>query len=312
MADFDHVIAGLAEKQYGVFTAEQAASVGFTRDQRDKRVRAGRWSLEHPGVYRIAGAPVSWRGQILADCWSVRGVAVASHRAAAALWELPGGREGHVEITCNRWQRSRRPNLIVHETLSLRTDDLATIDGIPVTTVEQTLLGLAAVVSKPVLEMALDRALHRELTTCAGLDTFVRAKSARGRNGIGRLRELLQQYDPLSGVPESAMETRMKQLLRRHGLPTPVFQYVIFHDGRFVARVDAAYPELRIAIEYDSYEHHTGKKAIVRDNDRRNALRNIGWDLVTFTAADLAQDGGAALRALRTARSKAFGVTSAP
>ena len=88
------------------------------------------------------------------------------------------------------------------------------------------------------------------------------------------------------------METKMKQLFRRHGLPTPAFQYVIRHDGRFVARVDAAYPQLRIAIEYDSYEHHTGKLAIVRDNDRRNQLRNIRWDSITFTAADLARDGG--------------------
>jgi hypothetical protein len=46
---------------------------------------------------------------------------------------------------------------------------------------------------------------------------------------------------------------------------------VIRHEGRFIARVDAAYPELRIAIEFDSYEHHTGKLA-VRDTDRRNQL----------------------------------------
>src|SRR5690349_8611282 len=123
MTVLDHAIAALAEKQYGVFTARHATVIGFTRDQRDKRVRSGRWSMEHPGVYRIAGAPISWRGQILADCWSVRGLAVASHRTAAALWNVPGGREGFVEITCDRWRRSRRPNLIVHETLSLRADD---------------------------------------------------------------------------------------------------------------------------------------------------------------------------------------------
>jgi hypothetical protein len=198
--------------------------------------------------------------------------------------------------------------LVVHETLSLHPCDTEEIDGIPVTTVEQTLLGLAAVVSTPVVEMAMDRALHRELTTRAHLDAFVRAKGARGRNGVGVLRDLLRRHDPLAGIPESAMETKMKQLLRRHGLPAPEFQYVIRHHGQFVARVDAAYPELRIAIEYDSYEHHTGKLAIVRDNDRRNQLRNIRWDSITFTAADLARDGGNALKALRTA----FGVTSAP
>jgi very-short-patch-repair endonuclease len=77
---------------------------------------------------------------------------------------------------------------------------------------------------------------------------------------------------------------------------------VIRHQGVFVARVDAAYPELRIAIEYDSYEHHTGKLALVRDTDRRNRLLRIGWPTVTFTAADIRRDGGDAIEALRAAR----------
>jgi very-short-patch-repair endonuclease len=214
-------------------------------------------------------------------------------------------------VTCRRYRRTLVDGLVVHETKLLRLEDIEAIDGIPVTTIEQTLLGLAAVVHPTVVEMALDRALHRKLTTRHRLDEFVRAKGARGRNGVGVLRGLLLQHDPLAGVPESPMETRMKQLLRRHGLPAPAFQYVIRHRGEFVARVDAAYPDLRIAIEYDSYEHHTGKQAIVRDNDRRNRLRNIEWDLVTFTAVDIASDGGEAMKALKKARSDAFGVAGA-
>ena len=97
------------------------------------------------------------------------------------------------------------------------------------------------------------------------------------------------------------METKMKQLLRRHGLPAPEFQYVdppITASSSLVSTLHI--PELRIAIEYDSYEHHTGKLAIVRDNDRRNQLRNIRWDssrsppLISHTTA------AHALKALRT------------
>ena len=113
------------------------------------------------------------------------------------------------------------------------------------------------------------------------------------------LRPFVVDSVTVAGVPESAMETRLKQLLRRNGLPMPEFQYEIWHEGRFVARVDAAYPEHRIAIEYDSYEHHTGKEAIVRDNDRRNTLKGLRWRTVTFTAADIQRDGGHALDALR-------------
>jgi hypothetical protein len=307
----DGLIAALAERQHGIFTSAHADAVGFTRDERAKRVAAGRWVSLHPGVYRMAGVPALWRGSVLAACWAVRALTAASHRSGAELWELPGSTRSFIEVTSRRYRRAFVGDLVVHETGLLRPEDVTTRDGIPVTTIEQTLLGLAAV-SPPIVEMAIDRALHRELTSLAQLEAFVEAKGARGRNGIGVLRKVLQRYDPLAGIPESVMETKMKQLLRRHGLPTPEFQYVIRHEGAFVARVDAAYPELRIAIEYDSYEHHTGKDAIVRDNTRRNRFKRMSWDLITFTAVDFQQDGGDALKALRAARSSASGVVRVP
>jgi hypothetical protein len=307
----DQTIASLARVQHSIFTLEQADGAGLSRDQRDTRVRVGRWELLHPGVYRMAGAPQTWRGRLLAACWAAEGVAAASHRSAAELWDLPGASTDVLEITCNRDARSFIEGLVVHETTKLLPEDVTESDGIPVTTVEQTLLGLAALKKAAVVEMAFDSALRRELTTYAALRAFVDRKAARGRNGIVLLRSILDTNDPLAGVPESARETALKRLLRRHGFPPPVFQYVIRHEGRFVARVDAAYPELRIAIEYDSYEHHTGKLALVRDTDRRNQLTQIRWQTVAFTAADLRRDGGQAIEALRAARAAAFGVARA-
>ncbi len=310
----DRTIGHLAATQHGVFTLVQSTAAGFTRPARDRRLRSGRWLVVYPGVYRMAGAPSSWRGQLLATCWEATPSAVASHRSAAALWGLAGGRTDLLEITCLRWRRAQRDGLVVHETNLLGIDDVMEVDCVPVTTPEQTLLGLAAVVRPAVVEMALDQALRQGFTTRRGLEAFVARKRGRGRNGIGVLRTLLAERDPLAGIPESVMETRLKQLLRRHDLPVPEFQYVIRHEGRFVARVDAAYPDLRIAIEYDSFEHHTGKLAIVRDNDRRNTLTRIRWTTVTFTAKDVRDGGGYALTALRAARqqaSAAFGVNRA-
>jgi very-short-patch-repair endonuclease len=305
----DRSIATIAAAQHSLFTEADATRVGFTRDQRAKRTRSGRWELVHPGVYRMAGTPASWRSDLLAACWSTQQLAAASHRSAAELWALPGARTDGLEITCHRWRRARCAGLIVHETKLLLPDDTTVREGIPVTSVEQTLLGLAAVCRPSVVDMALDRALRERLTTLAALEEFVIRKARKGRPGIGVVRELLEAHDPLNGIPESAMETQLKRLLRRHGLPTPVFQYVIRHDGRFVARVDAAFPELRIAIEFDSYAHHSGRLALVRDTDRRNQLMRIHWQTVTFTAADLQRDGGQALEALRAARADASGVT---
>jgi very-short-patch-repair endonuclease len=298
----DRAIAELASHQHGIFTAVQAEEIGFDRDQRAYRVRIGRWALLYSRVYRVAGSPASWRGALLASTMATGSVAVASHQSAAELWELPGRSTDVVEITCHRWHRARPPGLIVHETKLLLPGDTTERDGIPVTSVEQTLLGLAAVSRPAVVDMALDRALRLRLTTRARLEAFVQRKARKGRNGVAVLRGLVDGHDPLAGLPESAMETKLKRLLRRHGLPTPVFQYVIRDQGRFVARVDAAYPDLRIAIEFDSYEHHTGRLALVRDTDRRNRLLQLSWQTVAFTAVDLDRDGGHAIEAVRAAR----------
>lgn len=102
------------------------------------------------------------------------------------------------------------------------------------------------------------------------------------------------------------METLMLDVIDRHGLPAPVPQYEVYDGhGRFVARVDAAYPDARVAIEYQSYQEHAGPDPLVRDNRRRNALKAIHWDTIEATAPEL-RDGGqmfcTALRAaLRTA-----------
>lgn len=296
----DRVIAHLAQAQHGHFTLAQADSVGFTADQREYRTRIGRWHVPYDRVYRIAGLPRSWQGDVLAACWAAQGLAMASHRSAAQLRGLPGGRTDLVEIQCHRWKRARGSGLVMHETELLDACDITMVDGIPTASVAQTLLGLGATVLPTTVELALDRALHLRLTTIAELTAFIRRKGKRGRNGIGVLRELVEARDPNAGVPESVMETKLKQLLRRHGFPTPVFQHQIWHAGRFVARVDAAYPEHRIAIEYDSYAHHTGTIAHDRDHARRNRLRQIDWEMVAFTAVDIRGDGGEALRTLRT------------
>ncbi len=295
----DRRIAAIAEAQHGVFSLEQLHDLGFTRAQRDARLRSGRWTAPYERVYRIAGAPLSWRGHLLVSCWVAHGLAVASHRSAAALWDLPGGRTDIVEITCRRWKRAKADGLVVHETDLLDDCDLRSVDGIPTASVEQTLLGLAAVVDDSTVEMAIDRSLHRKLTTVVDLRKFVDEKGKRGRNGVGVLRRFVRGLDPQEGVPESPMETKLKQLLRRHGFPMPAFQYEIWHNGRFIARVDAAYPEHRIALEYDSYEHHAGRLAIDRDSERRARIQRADWEPIVFTAAAMRSNGGEALETLR-------------
>jgi hypothetical protein len=298
----DRKLARFSEEHHGIFATAHARLLGFTDDQIENRIESGRWQIRLLNAYRLAGVPLSWKGELLAACWAGGFRAVASHRSAAALWDLAGGRRSIQEITCPRWRRARHDGLVVHESTAFDPVDATVIEGIPVTTPERTLLDLGAVCHESIVEMALDAAEKRELITLKSVRAAVLRLGRSGRNGVGPLRRLVDARSPDRKPTESEMETLMLQVIRRNGLPEPVTQYEIRRAGRFVARVDAAYPQWHIAIEYDSYKHHTGQKAIDRDNDRRNKVIGAGWLPISATAADLRLGGPVLCAAIRANR----------
>jgi hypothetical protein len=158
-------LARFAERHHGVFNSGHAALVGMTHQQMKDRVQAGLWDVLLHATYRTAGAPITWKGWLLAACWAGGFRAVASHRSAAALHGLAGGRTDIAEITCPRWRRARHPGVQVHETKALDAIDITVVDGIPVTTPERTLLDLGAVGSPLVVRMAFDKARNTGLVT---------------------------------------------------------------------------------------------------------------------------------------------------
>lgn len=100
------------------------------------------------------------------------------------------------------------------------------------------------------------------------------------------LRAILDERGPQRPT-ESPQEARLVRLLRRNGFTGHLPQFEVRHRGRFVARVDIGFREWHIALEYESYRHHTGREALDRDSSRRNALMQAGWVVITVTAADL-------------------------
>ena len=159
-ASLDLAVARLAAQQHGVFDLGALDQIGCSPDQRRHRVRSGLWVPVHDGVYRIGGAPVTWRGGILAACLAGGRECVGSHRSAAAVWDVDGGARELREIVCRRWRRASEPGLIVHETKALDGRDVMVVDAIPVTTIERTLLDLGAVVHPLVVERAVETALR--------------------------------------------------------------------------------------------------------------------------------------------------------
>src|SRR5688572_18937929 len=107
--------------------------------------------------------------------------------------------------------------------------------------------------------------------------------AATGR-GCRRAREAAARAD---GLAESPQETRLRLVLLASALPPPVAQHTVRDvDGRFVARVDFAWPEQRLAVEYQG-AWHGQLQNVVRDRTRLNRLTAAGWRVVFVTAADM-------------------------
>ena len=204
---------------------------------------------------------------------------------------LPGASDKIAEITCPRSRCARHGGLVVHESKALDPADCRVVDNVPVTSPELTLLMLGAVCSPLTVEMALDRALLRGLVTRRSVREVLERRGRRGRNGVSALREAIGARGPAEAVPESPMETRLLRLLRELGFPPPVPQYEVRHHGEFIGRLDAAYPEQRVGLEYQSYERHLGKFALDHDNARRRKFKNIRWVVLEVTPEDLRNRG---------------------
>lgn len=288
MNDRDAALAATAEAQHGVWTHAQAAELGMGRSLIHHRMATGRWVRMLPGVFRHASTPVSWLMQVHASVlWGGEG-AVASHRTAAALWGFDGFPRAEVELSIQSTRRISSPGVTVHRREPLDPADLTRSWGIPVTRPPRTVVDLAAVIEdSDGLEAAVDAALRSGKLSASMLERVL-ARVRRTRHpGVGRLDRVLERRRGTLVRTDSPAETRLLRVLASGGLPLPECRYEVKAGRELVARIDLAYPDAKLAIEYDGYRYHSSRLAWAKDTSRANELVSRGWRVLRFTAEDL-------------------------
>ena len=279
----DESIAHFASLQHGVVSFAQLIECGASPKAIRHRVERGRLVRLHPNVFAIGGAPLTAQSWLVAAClWSKSGL--ASHRSAASLWGLTGVSWGsRPEILVPRVHLPPRAGILVHSTTWLHDKDRKQKSGIPVTSIERTLMDLGAVIAAPRVAAALDQAVRRGATSLSRLRSCVARYGRRGRRGCGVLRRLLDERDGLVDLPNSPLESRFFELVAQSSLPAPELQYVVRDGGGFVARLDFAWPAVRFAVEMDGFAFHSDVEAFGRDRSRGNALALSGWSIFRGT-----------------------------
>jgi very-short-patch-repair endonuclease len=275
----------IAERQHGLFTRVQAQAAGTNRNLIARRVRRGEWTWRTPHVLAIAGTPETPQAKLLAAVLHVGVGAVVSHRAAAALFGIPGFGLHEVNVTRPLGRRWDPPPYGELHVMPLPADQVTVVDGIPCTTVPRTLFDLAASEQfAQRVERAVDNALAMRLTTVAALHDLVR--HSKGRPGVRRMRELLADRQGAYVPPASELEARFLELVRAAGLPMPTRQASI-GDEQPVGRVDMLWRDERLIAELDSRRHHSARLDAQNDVRRDVAAANAGYRTLRITWDDV-------------------------
>ena len=302
MGGWESEAAEWACEQYGVVSVAQLRGLGASRAAIRHRVERGIWTKAAHTVLRVAGAPVTWESQVVAHVLAAGEGAVASHRTAAAVWKLEGGRRDLVELTVPTERRYRSEGVVTHHSTDLDRIRAVRRDGITVTPVDRSILDLGAVTGRRMVQLAVDNARRRQLTTWDRLlDTLV-VHARRGRDGVGTLRAVLDDHFGEVVVTDSGFERLVISVLRDAGLPMPVLQHEVCVNGR-TFRLDLAYPDARVAIELDG-SVHLERQVWEADHARQNALILAGWTLLRFTWLDYTERRPQMVTEIRTALTK--------
>jgi very-short-patch-repair endonuclease len=241
-------------------------------------VSTGKLVLLRPGVYALPSAAPAWRIRLGAALAGGHGV--ASHVTALALWGLVEHPPGPVHITVDLARSARgSKGITIHRSAGIDAERRRH-DGFSVTSVERTVVdtwGLPAPLSRADVRAAAITAVRRR--QCAAGDValaLARRPHLPGRADLSQLAELLA-----AGCQSELEIWGCLNVLRAPGMPPFVQQRRIVVRGQ-VFWLDAAYDEVKLAVEMDGAAWHGSRKQ--REDDiRRDALvATIGWQTLRF------------------------------
>ena len=266
--------------QHGVIALWQLIEEGLRAEAVRKRVAVGRLHRVHEGVYAVGHARLTINGRYMAAVLACGRRSALSHRSAAQHRELWRSDRTLIDVISPRRPGRRRAGIDAHTSSTLLVRDIETIDGIPCTSVARTLLDLAAVVPRRVVERALDEAEYRDVLDAVAIeDVLARAGHHRG---VGVLRAVLADHAPGTTRTRNDLEEAFFAICRAAGVPRPeVNAWIGLEPTGYEA--DFLWRAQRFISETDGGRAHTTRRGFENDRRRDQRLMLAGWRIVRFT-----------------------------
>jgi hypothetical protein len=268
-------VAARAADAHGVLSLDELLACGLTRKEVRGRVERGQLHRIHRSVYAVGHPGLTREGLWLAAVKACGAGALLCRYAAGMHYGFLPFEDHWPQVVAN----GRRSIVGVR---TFRTGDLQQLDrwrhrGIPITTVERTLLDLAATMPDKGLRRAMSRAQSLRLTSPRQLAAILDRTGARpGRRRYARV---------LAGSPpptRSELEDRVHDLILAGGFAAPDVNVPLRIAGRRVIP-DFRWPALRLVVEADSREWHDNPQARADDAERQALLEAIGERVVRVT-----------------------------
>lgn len=287
----------------GLILRERALRAGVDPDQLVTALRTGRVFRVQRGVYGARAAPPGPSARARAAVLS-SGVldAVASHHTAARVHGLLVPDRPAVEhVTVRReHRRIRRRDLHFHSR-ALVLGDVEDHDGLALTSPARTIFDLCAHLPRLAAVWCADDALRRNLVSRSALNLAGECRVGGPGDAVARSR-----ISEVDGLAESILGTAGRLALADGDVALPLAQHELRDGGgRLIARLDGAYPELKLAIEFDGQSFHCAPEAVFRDRRRQNALELEGWRILRFTWWDVVHDTKRFVATVRAALERA-------
>lgn len=276
--------------------------------------RLRRRGIAHPftGVNVRGAAPADIRDRVDAYALLLRDGEAFSHATAALLWgaELPRDLEdGPIHVVRVGDTRARSRGMTGHRA-DPGTLHIAVRFGIPLVAPSDAWVQLAPTLSRPDLVAVGDRFVTGMRVPGGREDPVstighLRAAVHRHRGGRG-LRAARWALERVRVGVDSRRETRLRLALVLGGLPEPEVGVAIDVGFPEPVHPDLAYPELRVAIEYEGDEHRTDRRRWLADIARREAMEAAGWRVIRVTALDFHNPPALVARVRRVLRERAI------
>ncbi|HEV2891323.1 MAG TPA: hypothetical protein VGX28_13190 [Frankiaceae bacterium] len=285
-------VNALMRAQSAALHHRQARALGLSERDVASRLRSGAWVEWHPRVYVAAGAPHTYltrcHAAVLAirhgGRWTERRPVAVARLGAAWLHDLDVPEPARVDLVVPLDDAEPAlPAVNVVRAATWPRRAFTVVDGLPVTSLQDTLVDIGRLVRRDHLHALVQQAAFGR----PGLPLAVLRACRRGRPGSANARRVAALV--MAGV-DSSLHSRGLALLRAAGLPAVECGVEVVRGAGpsdCVVRSGSQQPPYGLVVEWDGDAHRVDRATFLHDREKDRLVRRAGYVTLRYTSAQV-------------------------